>query len=69
MNRLFNLDNFIVHFRIYFKSLIANVKNMNCCTSKKFPFTQKGYRNVVNVEIDILKYWKNLKRIDFLHRR
>ena len=38
---------------------------MNCGISKKFPFTQKGYRNVVNVEIDILKYWKNLKRIDF----
>ena len=67
MNQLINLD--ASEFNL--KNFIANVTNMNRSISKKkqFPFTQKGYRNVVNVEIDILKYWKNLKRIDFLHRR
>ena len=45
--------------------------NRSISKKKQFPFnkinfTQKGYRNVVNVEIDILKYWKNLKRIDLL---
>ena len=41
--------------------------NRSISKKKQFPFTQKGYRNVVNVEIDILKYWKNLKRIDFFY--
>ena len=41
--------------------------NRSISKMKQFPFTEKGYRNVVNVEIDILKYWKNLKRIDFFY--